>query len=218
MAQHNKIRVTRKVLKCPVFGSPRLLSGCMLPTYEDTMRYYLFVKNDLKRCMPEKLEPTVADVSKIVVKDVVAVCQKSSIPVVLHTRVLKLLHSYHDKYMKLLKPYKSRQNDEKYTEKINSFRQQAKQSLFDIACCKCDNEKYKCTKDRKVPIIEYAFLQDQRTLRVMFISGVDKLTSKKLRNKHVLFPHSISDMVILMHLLPLDVMEPTSIPVELEEL
>ena len=47
MAKSN-FRPTRKLLNCPVFGSPSQLHVNMLPTYEDVMKYYICIKNGLK--------------------------------------------------------------------------------------------------------------------------------------------------------------------------
>jgi hypothetical protein len=174
---------TRKVLKCPVFGSPSQLSTCTLPTYADTMKFYLLVKNSLKNSGTGK-EPTAAAISEIVAVRIEEVWSRASIPIVIHKRVLQLIRSYHDKYRKLLKPFKGRQNDAKYTEKLNSFAMNAKESLFDIAACKCDFLKCSCSKDRKVPTTEQAFLQDQRALRNMMISTIDREASNKLKNKN----------------------------------
>lgn len=173
---------TRKVLKCPVFGSSSQLSSSILPTYADTMKFYLFVKHSLKI---SGKEPTVKDISEIVSVRIEEVWKRASIPVVLHKRVLQLIRSYHDKYMKLLKPFKGRQKEAKYIENLNSFARNAKERLFDIASCKCDFVKCKCDKDRKVPTTEQAFLHDQRTVRSMVISHIDRASSRKLRNKHL---------------------------------
>ena len=42
--------VTRKMVKCPVFGSPEELTdtSTVLPTYKGVMKYYLWLKHDLK--------------------------------------------------------------------------------------------------------------------------------------------------------------------------
>ena len=40
-----------------------------------------------------------------------------------------------------------------------------------------------CDKHRKVSSIEQALLKDQRTVQIMFIGNVDKLSSKRLRTK-----------------------------------
>jgi hypothetical protein len=127
---------TRAMTSCPVFGTPAHLSEVVLPTYGDVMRYYLMVKNKLK---PEKdsKEPSVADIAEQVAVEIEQVWIKSSIPFTSHTRVIQLLRAYHDKYMKLMKPYKGRKNEKSFQAKLSSFKEEAEAKLFDIAACKC---------------------------------------------------------------------------------
>ena len=42
--------VTRKLVKCPVFGAPKesLDTSTVLPTYEEVMKYFLYLKHDIK--------------------------------------------------------------------------------------------------------------------------------------------------------------------------
>ena len=98
-------RTTRKAVKCPVFGSPSQVSENELPTYKDVIKFYLFVRNSLKASSTSK-EPPVAVIAERVCVKVEEIWRRASIPVVSHKRVIQLLRSYHDKYMKLLKPYK----------------------------------------------------------------------------------------------------------------
>ena len=60
---------------------------------------------------------------------------------------------------------------------------QGKGKLFDIALCKCEYENCLCDKHRKFLSIVQAFLKDQRTVRIMFIGNVDKLSSIRLMDK-----------------------------------
>jgi hypothetical protein len=174
---------TRKGASCPVFGSPSELSGNVLPTFGDIMKFYVWTKNNLK-ISSETKEPTVAEISEVVAVRIEEIWMKASIPVVSHTRVLQLLRAYHDKYMKLLKPLKERQKQEKYKERLKSFKEEGQCKLFDIAACKCELVKCTCAKVRKVPVNEHTFLIDQRTTRLMFISSaIDKGVSKKLLAK-----------------------------------
>lgn len=169
---------TRKAVCCPVFGTPKLMSEIILPTYEDVMKHYLFVKHELKPTASKK-EPTVSQISEKVSRVIEGLWTKSSIPVISHKRTLQMIRSYHDKYQKLMKNIK-RNN----TIKITSFRNAAKGKLFDICACKCAFEtNCNCDKTRRVPSAERAFLQDQRTLRLMCISSIDQLSSKKLALK-----------------------------------
>jgi len=175
---------TRERLQCPVFGSPSRLSGVVLPTYENTMKYYISVKNNLKSSCSGQ-EPSVADINEIVSREVEEIWSKASIPVVSHHRVLHMLRAYHDKYKKVLKPIKNkqRQNREKSQDNVNRFRNESK-VLFDIAACKCKLfTTCTCAKDRKVPTSEQQFLCDQRNDRLMVISSIDRKASKKINEK-----------------------------------
>ena len=168
---------------CLVFGSSCHLHNNMLPTYEDVMKYYGSVNNSLKLHAGGK-EPRVADICESVTRDVEKVWIRASIPIVSHTRVVKLLRCYHDKYMKLLKPYKARQKQETYKKQLKDFKTHAKNTLFDIASCKCeDDNNCKCERTRRVPTDEKAFLRDQRTIHIMCMSNVDRNASEKLSKK-----------------------------------
>lgn len=161
-----------------MFGTPKMMSKIILPTYEDVMKHYLFVRHELKPTASTK-EPTVSQISEVVAHVIEGLWIKSSIPVISHRRTLQMIRSYHDNYQKLMKNIK-RNN----TVKIMSFRDAAKGKLFDICACKCAfDASCNCDKTRRVPSAERAFLQDQRTLRLMCISSVDQLSSKKLALK-----------------------------------
>lgn len=83
----------------------------------------------------------------------------------------------------MLKPYKQRQTNVRYTEKIHKFVADC-EMLFDIAACKCVNlSACSCEKDKKVPINEREFLIDQRTNRRMFIGNVDISATKQLQKQ-----------------------------------
>ena len=178
---HNRalIRKTRKNARCPVFGMPQELPENVLPTYQSVMRYYVLVKQRLKWNNNNK-DASVADIAQQVAVSVENIWLKSSIPLVSHKRVLNMIRSYHDKYMKLIKPLKGRQNDEKYRRKIFEFREEGSSKLFDIAACKCALDKCDCVKEHKVPVAEKPFLCDQRTCRLMYISTLDRATTNKL--------------------------------------
>jgi len=86
--QYNRPMATRRALKCPVFGSPCQLYGSMLPTYADTMKFYLSVKNVLKQSRPVRDKgPAIADLCEIVATNVEETWKKASIPVVSHKSV-----------------------------------------------------------------------------------------------------------------------------------
>lgn len=130
-------------------------------------------------------EPAFAEISEFVVDKLEDIWNKASIPVVSRKRIVKLLQTYHTKYLNLLKPFKSRQNNSTYKTKIQSLKNEASTRLFDIAACKCDLTSEPvlciCEKSRKVPAIEVPFLLDQRSARKMAISNIDIIQTRKIQ-------------------------------------
>lgn len=172
---------TRKQSSCPVFGAPRKLSEALLPTYDDIMKHYLLERIHLKPTRDAK-EPTVGEISENLATVIEGIWRKASIPIISHTRVLQMIRTYHDRYRKILKSFKGRKNQDGYKAKLLAFRKESKQTLFDIASCKCVDGRptCSCSKDRKVPAEEVEFLSDQRTVRLMCISGIDQSKTRRL--------------------------------------
>jgi len=83
-----------------------------------------------------------------------------------------------------VKSAKSRINNDNLKKKIENFQNESKNSLFDIAACKCvEFSICNCEKSRKVPIVEQAFIIDQRKTRKMIMTSNDISTTKKLKKK-----------------------------------
>ena len=55
---------TRLQWECPIFGHPKQLSETYLPTYDDIMKYYLYIRHELKPDITSK-EPTVSEILDI---------------------------------------------------------------------------------------------------------------------------------------------------------
>jgi len=177
-------RATRKVISCPVFGAPADIRKTMLPTNADMMRCYNMIQHEIRPS--DKKKATVTEVSEVLSKRIELLWCKSSIPVISHKRVLERIKLFHDKYRNLLKPYSSRKNDTKYAEKINRFAEEAENTLFDIAACKClDVSLCHCANDMKVPLAERDFLVDQRNARKMMIGHVDVKATNRLKRRHI---------------------------------
>lgn len=52
--------------------------------------------------------------------------------------------------------------------------------LFGATCGKCDSFKNcSCSKDKRVPLLEQAFLEDPRSTRKMAIGNIDQIQLKK---------------------------------------
>ena len=130
---------TRKNLKCPVFGYACNLPTNVLPTYMDVMRHYQHVKLTLEA--QGNLAPSVSEIASICSSDIESLWTKASIPIVSHTRVLKLIRTFHDEFRRLMKPYKGRKSEKKYVEKLKKFENKCREKLFDIAACKCNPER-----------------------------------------------------------------------------
>lgn len=173
---------TRQTTTCPLFGSPGKLPLSQLPTYNDVMKNYLFIKNELKPYKTAK-EPTVHNISERLAKEVLEIWQKTSLPTVSLKRILQLIRSYHDKYRTLMKPYQDRKKNKNYQEKISRFITESHR-LFDICSCKCKLiSNCTCLKDSRVPNEEVHFLIDQRTTRKMSIGGVDVVSTIKNKKR-----------------------------------
>ena len=99
------------------------------------------------------------------------------------TRMLQMGKTYHDKYRNILRS-KGRKGTEKYDSIVASVLNESKR-LFDVAACKCKefSESKREKKKKKLPKLEQDFLLDQRTLRKMSISRVDKVVSKVLTQR-----------------------------------
>ncbi|PZC84565.1 hypothetical protein B5X24_HaOG204595 [Helicoverpa armigera] len=60
---------TRQMSSCPASGLPEKLPVSQLPTYNDIMKYYLVIKNELKPDITTK-EPTVHEISERLAQEV----------------------------------------------------------------------------------------------------------------------------------------------------
>lgn len=182
MAKRERRPITRKMINCPVFGAPCNIPDTVLPTNADIVKYFLYVKHDLNLTRPRDAVAIICENIAIKAEEL---WERASIPVVSHARILQMLRSLHDKYRNILKPFKGRQNDPSYVEKLRLFREKEGETLFDISACKCGivNITCSCDKSMKVPFAEQAFLHDQRNERFMMIANVDHIATKKLRIK-----------------------------------
>jgi hypothetical protein len=174
---------TRNSSICPLLGVPTELSPVVLPTNAEVMRKFLLVRNQTKGLMTNK-DPPASLISKKVVESLVIIWNKSSIPIISNKKIVEKITKLNNEYRKILKPYKGRKESESYKKKLDDLKCMWEQTLFDIACCKCDNfESCCCSKERKVPVNERTFLTDQRSTRTLIIGPVDTTTSKQLKKK-----------------------------------
>lgn len=87
---------TRQKLECPIFGHSKQLSNLSSPTYCDIMKYYLYIRHELKPNATLK-EPMVSEILDILITKVESIWLKASIPVVSRIHMLQMGKTYHDK-------------------------------------------------------------------------------------------------------------------------
>ena len=68
---------TRRSSECPIFGSPKNLSSerC-LPTYEEVMKYYIYVRLQIN----QRKDPSFKAIAAVVVQQLEILWKKASIP------------------------------------------------------------------------------------------------------------------------------------------
>lgn len=170
---------TRKASRCCIFGNIEELKGNMLPTYKDVMKFYNFVRYQLKIKMDTQKEPAISDVAEIVAVRIETIWHKASIATVSHKRIIQLIRAYHSKCKHLIKSWKRLPVDKKEVFQTNSNK------LFDVSSCKCKEFlQCNCPKKTKVPKEEQSFLADQRTDRKMVIGNIDVSETKKLEKRN----------------------------------
>ncbi|KAJ8971448.1 hypothetical protein NQ314_000705 [Rhamnusium bicolor] len=99
MAYNRNLRLTTKLR---IFNKyPEEMKCIALPTYEDVISYYEWVRHEMKQSNMQ--EPAAKEISSRVTKKVVRIWQKSSIPTVSSTRVSQLILTYCAEYRQLLK-------------------------------------------------------------------------------------------------------------------
>jgi len=171
---------TRLSSECPIFGSPKDISFRSLPTYEDVMKYYAYVRLEIK----ERKDPSFKQITVVVAQQLETLWKRASIPHLSRKRITSMMQQYRLKINNLLKS-KSK-NSDNFKSKVQKMRDMAAKTLFDISACKClDFEQCTCTIKNKVPLAERDFLSDQRSERRMVIAGLDITATKanKKRNK-----------------------------------
>lgn len=164
-----------------ILGHPTDFDGRMLPTREDTLKYYFYVWYGLKEDNGGS-NPSFKEAAALVLKRVTDVWSSASIPVVSVTRMEQLLQHDVSTYQQLNKSFKRDSEKDAFKKKVSDFHDQLR-VLFDVAACKCNSCICKCSLQDKVPAAERDFLQDQRTSRKMIIGPVDKKTTAMLRKR-----------------------------------
>ena len=175
----SRLKIQRKPPECPIFGAVKRMKLDVLPTIRNILEDYQWIRLDLRK-HPDR-EPKVTEIISVLVQKITDIWSRASIPTVTVQRITKLLNTYHDEYLKLIR-YPASKRGDSYKLKVKEFTDMTTDKLFDIASCKClDSASCKCSKDRKVPMDEREFLQDQRTVRHMMIGSIDRPKTRTLK-------------------------------------
>lgn len=168
---------TRQATSCPVFGQVQELSRRCLPTYKDVMKHCLFKRQELQTT--DKIPPLNC-VFDAVSSDLLDLWKMSSIPAVSKNIVIAMLKQCQEKKRNLLKSKDSKKGKAiTYNQNLKIFNKDMFR-LFDITACKCKEFALcNCSKEKKVPKGERAFITDQRTERRMVIGAVDVASSTR---------------------------------------
>lgn len=174
---------SRSSVLCPVFGAPTELSCHILPTYEDVMKYYLWVRNDCKVKL-NNVNPSVSVVADKVAERIEEIWRTASLPFISRQRIVQRIRTYNEKYKKIKKHLFRKAFPLTTLEmKLKTFQKDSKK-LFDISTCKCVSfDQCSCPKSKRIPEIERTFLIDQRTFRQMSIGRLDMKTTEKLKKR-----------------------------------
>ena len=172
---------TIKHSKCPIFGDPRDFSKNQLPNYDEVMKCYLFVRNEMKSNNGKDYPVSV--ITSEVAEKVQAIYKRASIPCVTKKRMIAKVKEYHQTFRSIMKSYQSKKNSAAFQTKLEKFKDESKK-LFDFASCKCkDMENCNCSKEFKIPVMERGFMKDQRTDRKLYIGNCDLRATKLLRKR-----------------------------------
>ena len=161
---------TRGKCTCPVYGISNELQTNQLPTVQQIMQFYSFTRDN----KPYNLK--MSEVIKDVANNVISIWTKAGIPTVSAIRVRQKIENLREDLRVILK-----KKDDLKLAAVATAKQESK-SLFDIAACHCaDFSDCNCAREFKVPTLEREFLMDQRTVRKMFIAGLDKTVTAKMQ-------------------------------------
>jgi hypothetical protein len=170
-------RHLRKPPDCPIFGVVKRMKLDVLPTIEDLVGDYQWIRLDWEH--PDK-QPTVSEITSVLVRKVKEIWTRASVPIVSIERITRLVQSHHDQYLKLIR-YPARKRNASYEKKVAKIRENAKRTLFDISSCKCSNpDACKCPKEKKIPQEEKQSVKDQRSVWQMTIGSIDRPKTKAL--------------------------------------
>lgn len=162
---------TRSVTET-IFGQAAKLPTRQLPTCQDIFKAY---------CWNQKIvdhKESVAEQIKLLAEEVKDAYANSSIPTIdvhsIKVRIKRLI----SKVKELEKYPEGKRRAQTFQSKFKCF-----EELFDVCICKCFDagvrvrSECSCPLPSKIPVLEWDFWIDQKTVRQMFIGEIDKETT-----------------------------------------
>ena len=129
------------------FWLSKNISDKCLPTYEEVMKYYIYVRLQIK----QRKDPLFKAIAAFVAQRLEILWKKAFTPHLSRKRITSMLQQYRHKMNNLLK-FKSK-NSDNYKRKVQLLRDSALKTLFDISACKClDFERCTCKLKNQVPL------------------------------------------------------------------
>lgn len=176
-------KTTRNSTGVPIVGQPLDISAInVLPTKSDVLRYFEWVRNQLKSDGCHAPEKKV--IAKRVSLKLEEIWKRASIPVSSTNNIVFMILKLHERCEKIKKSSGcNTKNAKSFNVSVEKFKSDIV-NLFDICSCKCrDLEKCLCPAFRKVPKLEHAFLKDQKSLRMMIMGSIDAVETKKIEKR-----------------------------------
>lgn len=115
---------TRNKTNCPILGAPLDLSGTVLPTREEVLRYYNYIK--LQKQSEGRFKPKVSEVFDEIATELEKVWKRASIPTLHHVTIVNQIKREYEKLNNILKSYsEARKGTESFKNKVTKFKKDA---------------------------------------------------------------------------------------------
>ena len=160
-------------IECPISGTPAELPRWVLPSNGDVLRYWRLLLKNEQQLLKQGLLPSKGELYSKIAADVGEIWALASVPIIESKSISKRVNSLVENFRAIQKSMKRDADKQALEQKKLAF-QDFLGKLFDICSRKCRMfEICNCSKVYKVPKLEKAFLEDQRSCRKMTIGSID---------------------------------------------
>ena len=176
---------TRQQSICPVLGHPNVFPNSQLPSRGDVLRHYLYIYSHL----PNRNTSTVNEIVDKVSDDLIGMWSSSSVPTQQPFYVKKCVKELYQHYQLKVKHWLSRNKEKKQgSDQWNEFVHKYKEEysrLLDIAACQNLALNCSCRVCKSMVPDDLAFLTDQRTARIQYISNSSDPSGTKVLHQNI---------------------------------